>query len=272
MAPAQALPRPLRLGLVDYLNTAPLSFGLERDPRLAVRRESPAQVAAALHRGEIDLGQIPSIEYAAGDYRIVPGFAVTSRGPVQSVCLFLRRELADVRSIALDSSSCTSVTLLRLLLRERLGREPEYVRRAPDPGAMLSECDAALLIGDTALRFDETAAPGHSGLRRWDLAEAWRESTGLPFVFAFWAGRPGAAAPEHVHTLQAAARAGLAARDEIAATYGGSAALNADYLTHAIQFELGPEPLAGLREFYVRAHAAGLITRLPELKFYAQHS
>lgn len=219
----------------------------------------------ALRRGELDLGQFPSIAYAEGDYRIVPGFAVTSRGPVRSVCLFHRRPIERLTRVALDASSRTSVALLRLLLQARLGREPEYVTLPPDPRAMLAECDAALLIGDTALYFDDPL------VARLDLAEAWRQETGLPFVFALWFGRPGALGPAGVRRLQAAAEAGLASLPEIAAAYGGPSEVNERYLRENVQYRLGPDELLGLREFHRRAHAAGLIETVPELRFYAEH-
>ncbi len=184
---------------------------------------------------------------------------------MRSVCLFHRRPLAQLRRVALDASSRTSVALLRLLLQARLGREPEYVTLPPEPRAMLAECDGALLIGDTALYFEDPL------VTRLDLAEAWRQETGLPFVFALWFGRPGALDPAGVRRLQAAAEAGLASLPEIAAAHGGPVEVNERYLRESVQYRLGPEQLAGLREFYRRARAAGLIETVPELRFYAEH-
>ena len=184
---------------------------------------------------------------------------------MRSVCLFHQGPLEAVRRVAIDTSSRTSVALLRLLLQARLSREPEYVPMPPDPAAMLAACDAALVIGDAALYFD-------SDVRRWDLGQAWRELTGHPFVYAFWAGRPGAVQPTHVEALQVALAAGLRALPQIAQAWNTRAALGESYLRENIVFELGPAELQGLREFYRRAHAAGLIPRVPELRFYAQHS
>lgn len=254
-----------RLGVVGYLNSQPLVHGLARDARFRLEADTPARVAERLHKGELDLGLIPSIEYAAGEYAIVPGLAIASRGPVRSVYLLHRGPLEGVRRVALDSSSRTSVALLRLLLQERLARQPEYVSMAPDAEAMLKACDAALIIGDPALYLEVDA-------QQLDLADAWRELTGLPFVFAFWAGPPGGLDPAGVLALQAALRSGLQALPEIAGAYGPSAALNESYLRSNIQYELGAAQLEGLREFYRRAQAAGLIPRVPELRFYAEHS
>jgi len=97
--------RPLRLGVVSYLNAVPLVHGLEADPRFVLVRDVPSRVAERLHAGEIDLGMIPSVEYAAGDYAIVPGIAIASRGPVRSVMLLHRGPLAHIRRVAVDTSS-----------------------------------------------------------------------------------------------------------------------------------------------------------------------
>jgi chorismate dehydratase len=259
------VPEPLRLGVVPYLNVAPIIHGLAGDPRFRLERDVPAQVAERLHRGEIDLGMIPSIEYAYGDYAIVPGIAIGSHGPVRSVCLFHRRPLPEIRRVALDTSSRTSVALLKILIRERLGRDPEYLAMSPAVPEMLEAADAALVIGDPALYFEGEAA-------RLDLGQEWRARTGLPFVFAFWAGRPGAVTAAQVTCLQESLRAGLDAVSAIASSYNGygaaQGASNESYLRSNMVYSLGVAEEAGLREFYRRAHALGLIPRIQELRFH----
>ena len=252
----------VRLGAVSFLNAAPLVHGLDRDPAFALTSDLPSRVAEQLHAGEIDLGLVPSIEYARGDYAIVPGLAIGGRGAVRSVNLYHRRPLAEVRRVALDTSSRTSVALTRVLLRERMGRDPDYLDHAPDLEAMLRVADAALVIGDPALYLETDA-------ERIDMGEEWTRATGLPFVFAFWAGRPGSIDAAGVARLQRALAEGLAAVPAIAAAYDGHAhaALNESYLSKSIVYTLGPEELAGLAEFYRRAHAQGLIPRVPELRF-----
>jgi len=257
--------RPLRLGVVSYLNAVPLVYGLEGEARFTLVRDVPSRIAERLHAGEIDLGMIPSVEYAAGDYAIVPGIGIASRGAVRSVNLFHRRPVADVRRVALDASSRTSVALAKILLRERLGHDPEYVTMGPPVEDMLRSADAALVIGDPALYFrgDED---------RLDLGEEWAARTGLPFVFAFWAGRPGAVDAAGVDRLQRALRAGQAAFAQIAAQYNGLGAGRGPeseaYLRRNIVYDLGDGELSGLREFYRRARALGLIDRVPELRFH----
>jgi len=178
------------------------------------------------------------------------------------VCLFHRVPLASVRSVALDTSSRTSVALLRIVLQERLGRQPEYRTQAPGLEAMLATSDAALLIGDPALD-----AP--ADVPRLDLGEAWSELTGLPFVYAFWAGRAGTVPAELVRALVAATREGERNVSAIAARRPERAAQRRAYLSESIRYALGESELAGLREFFRRAHALGLVPRLPELRFHA---
>jgi chorismate dehydratase len=257
----------LRLGVVSYLNVAPIIHSLKADPLFELVSEVPAKVAERLHRADIDLGTIPSVEYAFGDYAIVPGIAIGSHGPVRSVCLYHPGPLESVRRVALDTSSRTSVALLKILLRERLGRDPEYVSMGPSLDSMLAVADAGLLIGDPALYCP-------SDLPRLDLGEEWTRTTGLPFVYAFWAGRPGVVSAAEVARLQESLRDGLAALGAIAAGYNGDepgrAAVNESYLRGNIVFTFGVEEEAGLREFYRRAHALSLIPGIPELRFHAQ--
>jgi chorismate dehydratase len=251
--------------VVSYLNVEPIIHGLKGDPRFEIVRAVPSRVAEMLHAGEVDLGTIPSIEYAFGDYAIVPGIAIASRGAVRSVNLFHRRPIEEVRKVALDTASRTSVALARILLRPRLGRDPEYVSRPPSVPEMLETADAALVIGDPALYFE-------GDVPRLDLGEEWDRVTGLPFVYAFWAGRRGVVGAEEVTALQSSLAKGLAGVGAIASSYNGYGAghgpLSESYLRENVVFTLGEEELRGLREFYRRAHALGLIPAVPELRFH----
>ena len=173
----------LRIGAVSYLNAEPSVRGLAREPGFRIERDVPARVAERLHAGEVDLALIPSIEYALGHYAIVPGIAIASRGPVRSVCLFHRAPLERVRRVAVDSSSRTSAAWCACCCATRLGRDPEYVPMAP------TSADAGQPRRGAAHR-----RPGAVRRERRRRASTWarsgRELTGLPFVFAFWAGRP----------------------------------------------------------------------------------
>lgn len=258
--------RTCRLGVVGYLNSVPLVAGLQHDPRFELRHAVPSRVADWLAAGEVDLGLIPAIEYARQPgLRIVPGLAIASRGPVRSVLLFHKGDVDAIRRVALDTSSRTSVGLTRVLLHARLGREPEYVESAPDVEAMLAVADAALVIGDVALEHED-AAP------KLDLGAEWVRQTGLPFVWAFWAGRPGAVDAEGVTALQAALRRGLESVDVLAADYhpgdARRAARNASYLRENIHYLMGEDELCGLREYYRRVAALGLVPEVPEIRFH----
>ena len=192
----------VRVGCVEYLNARPLVHGLDqRSDLFSLRFDVPARCASWLHEREVDLALLPTIEYLRRpDYRIVPDLAVTSNGPVASVAIFTKRPTTAIRSIAIDSSSRTAVALLRILCAQWFDIEPTFVTMRPDLPAMLKRCDAALLIGDVAL-FTEHET---TDLDKVDLGEEWTAMTSLPFVWAFWVGRPGAVEPAHVEALRAA--------------------------------------------------------------------
>jgi predicted solute-binding protein len=250
----------VRLGAVSYLNVRPLVYALDRRPDLfSVRFDVPSICAERLDAGEIDLGMVPSIAHLdrPGD-RVVPGVCIGSDGPVASVALFARKPLGEVRSIALDASSRTSAVLTRILCARLFGISPTYVTRPPDLASMLAAADAALLIGDPALFVD---AGAHDAVKT-DLGQAWAELTGLPFVWAFWAGRPEAADGEVVEALQAAAEAGMRASDAVADAYcpGDEARQRVArrYLREHLLFRMTPRALEGLRAYYREAGALGL--------------
>lgn len=258
----------IRLGAVAYLNARPLVHGLDRRQDLfSLRFDPPSQCAVLLHEDAIDVGMIPAIEYCRGpEYSIVPGMAITSARTVASVALFSKKPLNEVRTIAADTSSRTSNALLRILCAERFNIEPEFQPMAPDPDAMFAACDAALIIGDPALYLD----PAEKDVEKIDLGEQWTDMTGLPFVWAFWAGRPGVVSPQAVGVLKAARDAGVKASDEIAAAYCGPqrAALCQGYLRENIQYDLGERQIAGLRRYYELAARHGLIDAPREPVFY----
>ena len=259
--------RAARLGAVSYLNAEPTVHGLDGDESsgFRVEREVPSRVARRLHAGEVDLGLVPSIEYAFGDFAIVPGVAIGSRGPVRSVLLFHHGPLERVRRVAVDTSSRTSAALTKILLREKLGRDPEYVPMAPTLDAMLGAADAALLIGDNALD-DESGRP------RLDLGAEWTALTGLPFVWAVWGGPRRRVTAEHVRGLQRALEDGLAHVPEIARERAAGDArretLYASYLRTNINYRLGADEIRGLEEYYRRAEALRLVPRRPEIRFH----
>jgi chorismate dehydratase len=260
----------VRLGSVSYLNARPCVVGLDRHSRFELRFDVPSRCAALLHEGAIDAGLIPSIEYLRSPgrerYLIVPDVAIASLGPVASVALYTKRPVADIRSIALDTSSRTSVALTRLLCARAFRIDPALEASSPDLPAMLGRCDAALLIGDSALLSD-----GQNDVEKIDLGDTWTRLTGLPFVYAFWAGRPDALTAEDVRFLQEARDAGAAEPERVAREYFSDPALQtvgARYLRDNIRYDLGDLERAGLEMFYRYASELGLVQDAGELRFY----
>jgi chorismate dehydratase len=261
----------IRLGAVDYLNARPLVYGLEiRTDLFSLRFDVPSKCAALLHEGSIDVGMIPSIEYVRGRqaYRIVPGSGIISTGPVASVALFCTKPVNQVRSIAADTSSRTSNGLLRVLCYESFGVDPAFVPMPPQIDRMLTTCDAALLIGDPALFLDYQAR----GLLKVDLGQEWTTLTGLPFVWAFWAGRPEALSQKAVGVLNAARDAGVAATDDIADAYcrPEHASAGRVYLRENIKYKLGDAEKSGLREYFELALKHDVVDATRPIEFFRE--
>lgn len=261
----------LKIGAVPFLNTKPLIYGLEMNQGkdlLELHYAHPALAAHMLEDGSLDLAILPSIEYARmQNLFIVPGISIAARGPVASVNLYCRKPLSEVKSIALDKRSRTSVALLKILCAEHYDISPGMKEMEPDIRVMLQDCDAALLIGDDALYQEEEMAE----IR--DLALDWFGLTSLPFVFAFWAGRQGAVGFEEHLILRSSLQQGLMNVRKIAANYpspriANSAELNEKYLTENIRYSFGENELDGLKLFYIKAWENGIIEGVPRFRFY----
>jgi chorismate dehydratase len=261
--------KPLRIGAVNYLNTKPLIHDLEElAPEAELVLDVPSRLADDLGRGLLDVALIPAVEYFRGDnYTIVPDLAIASNGPVLSVTLFSRVSWADIRRVALDEGSRTSAALTQILLRKRYGVRPEVLPLPLDRGAEDVDADAVLLIGDRAMR---ACLPGFA--HAFDLGQEWRDWTGLPFVYAFWAVRPGADLGPVAAALAEARRRGCASIGQIAHREAPRLGLDAGfcrrYLGNIIHFDLGPREQAGLHHYYVLACELGLARRGVNLEFY----
>ncbi len=261
----------LRVAAVDFLNSMPLVAELMegRGPRgYRVERSSPAECAARLARGDADLGLIPSIEYARiPGLRALPEVCIAAEREVRSVLLLSRRPARELLRVAVDPASRTSVALLSILLG-RDGRTPPVLAPWSGPAERaLAEHEAVLLIGDAALR-----AP-RAGLHVLDLAAEWVRWTGRPFVFAFWALRPGLDLPGPLQEFIAAQRRGLQTLDwrlaEAARRAGVGLEEARTYFRRHLHYEFGDAERASLEHFYALAAAAGLIPAAPALRFYA---
>jgi chorismate dehydratase len=262
--------KPARLGAVSYLNTRPLVRGLDRRPDLfTIRFDVPSVCASLLHEGRVDLGLIPAIEYLRGDYAMVPDLAIGSDGPVLSVAIFSSVSIDQVRTLALDLSSRTSVALTRILCARLWDIQPVFIPSEPDIRAMLTSADAALVIGDPALAID----PAGLGATKIDLGEAWKSLTGLPFVYATWSGRDGAVDHEQVAALKQARQRGVQEAAVIAREVAGgddlAAARAHSYLRDTLKYGLGDRELAGLERFHMLAVELGLASTRRPLRFFS---
>ena len=260
----------LRVGIVNFLNSKPLAWGFLKGHHadlFAPSYHPPALVARLLGQGNLDIGLIPSIEaQRIPNLKILPDLCVAAKHEVRSVLLVSRCPLSEIKRVALDQNSRTSVALLRILLKERYKLDPEDVHERPDPERMLSEADAALIIGDPALKVDRDR------YLITDLAAEWNELTGLPFVFAVWAVRPEVEVPDLPFYFKSSLRYGLSSLDtlvrEAAAELGLDSSEVRSYLTDNLAFFMRREEVDGLEEFYRRAYAHGLILEPKPLDFW----
>ena len=222
----------------------------------------PAECADQVASGAADIGIIPSFELTRQDLEVIPGTGIACRGPVRSILLISSGPAAEIRTLAVDSSSRTSVELARVILERRYGAEPRQVPHAPDLDAMLKIADAALIIGDPALRI-ELSVPYYV----YDLGAEWVEMTGLPMVFAVWAGRKGAISPEVAEAFRGSCRYGREHVEEIvgseSAARGFPPGLVRQYLTENIVHEFGPREYEGMELFLAYARKSSRTQRVP---------
>jgi chorismate dehydratase len=250
----------LRVCAVSFLNTTPLVWGLLHGPQKGLFEldfRVPSACADQMASGAADIGIVPCYELTKQDLDIIPGTGIACHGPVLSILLVSRRPAAEIRTLAADHSSRTSVQLARIILERRYGADFLSVPHAPDLESMLAVADAALIIGDPALHIDVARLPYEVH----DLGAEWVEMTGLPMVFAVWAARKGVVTPEVVEAFGASCRYGRERMEEIVAAEsparGFAPALVRDYLTRHIVHELHPRDYEGMEMFlrYAREHA-----------------
>ena len=248
----------LVLGSVPYANARPLIEGLEAVEGVRLVLEPPARLALRLAAGDLDAALVPSVEVFRDPRRVVvPVGCISSLGPVRSVGLFGARPPRPGDRILLDESSLTSAALLRVLLAGPLDAPgASFTPCPPTTDPRTAGADGVLLIGDPALVLDR------SGLVETDLGEAWTRWTGLPFVWAVWAARDGAAAaavgPALREARERGARSLPAIVDREAARLCMERAAMADYLGRRIRFDLGTEERKGLERFREECAKAGL--------------
>ncbi len=241
---------------------------MKRAAGLEIRTDSPARLADQLSGGELDMAMIPAIEYLkqADRFRLLPNISISSRNKVGTVLLVSKVPLNEIRSLALDDRSRTSVALLHVLYPKVFLARPKLALQKPDPGKMLEAHDAALIIGDPALGFSK------EGALVYDLSEEWFGRTGKTFVHAVIAVREDIKVEDGIiQALMDAKREGMQNLDAIAEAQanetGHPLSLLQDYLKNRIRYDFGEEEMEGLVHFQLLCHEAGLITNKFPLKF-----
>ena len=275
-----------RISIVKYLNAVPLAWGILQGPQKEAFQpvlSTPAECADQLSAGTVDIGLIPSIEFQRiKGTRIIPGPAVASTHRVRSVILVSVMPLWKVKTVAYDKGSRTSVALSRIIFNDFYHTHPDFRPAEPDLANMLAQSDAALLIGDRALKFTEDnerpeAARqkpllrlGAEPLQVFDLAERWRFLTGLPFVFAFWAVREGFKDASVVDLLKQSRDYGVANTATIAEKYSAELQIKKEfiqeYLERNVHYYMDRTCVEALELFYEKAARVGAIkaARRPE--------
>jgi chorismate dehydratase len=289
----------LRISIVEYLNTAPLVRGFTHGPLKGKYQLSftvPSQCADALRTGVVDIAIIPAIEYQRiPDLVVLPNLSISSKKSVRSLLLISKKPIQDVQKIALDKSSRSTQALTRILCRKHWGIEPEFFEAGPDLQEMLRSADAALLIGDPALRLafrmeskgvsEITGEPLFLGVSAGlsdgstlfvhDMVEKWRSLTSLPAVLAVWAARKGTVTPQIVRDFAASLAYGKQHLKEISAEAADAMGLPAEklqrYLTENIDYSLDEHNLRGLQRYYEMAVELGLISRVKPMEI-ADHA
>lgn len=264
------MPTP-RISASNYSNSAPLIwsfiYGANRGRYELILDNAPARSAELLAQNRIDVALVPVIEYQRiPNARLIPNVCVGARERVRSVCMVTKaKELKDVKTVALDVSSKTSVALSKIIFREFLANEPVYHSAKPDIEKMLAEADCAVLIGDPALMIDETV------YRKFDLAEVWKSYTGFGFVFAMWMANAEKVEIARSIDFKAARDEGRTHLDEIISSYESHISLAREdfkkYLSENISYSISDSMQRGLELYYKLAHKHHLTDADKPLRF-----
>lgn len=256
----------LCVGSVSYLNAKPLIYGLDADGDVDLRLDVPSRLLAGLADGRFDLALLPVIDYQRlENLCLVPSGGIGCDGPTLTVRLFSKKPIDQIRSLACDTDSHTSVALARVILAEQYGIRPAFVDLMRGDQLV----DARLLIGDKVV-CEEPAGCDH----QLDLGHAWKQLTGLPFVFAIWTARKGIDLGDLPDRLRQAREVGLAHVDEIIEQYaisrGWPAGMALQYLTVYLKFGIGEVQLRAIRRFHELAAKHGVVGDPPRaLEIYA---
>ena len=268
--------RKLRVCAVSYLNTAPLVWGLMHGPQRGILDLSfalPSECADRLRRGDADAGLAPVIELARQpDLVVVPGAGIASEGPVRSILLVSRRPFRAIESFAADTGSRTSVVLAQIVAAHAHGIRPQVRPYPPRLDEMLQIADAALIIGDPALRIDSSMTEwAGKPVHVYDLGAEWTALTGLPMVFAVWAVKKLADTDGLAETLAESAEHGLCRIEEIVAAESARLSFPPDlvreYLTRRVRYKIGLRGREAIRTYLRLACELGLAEAPRETRF-----
>lgn len=254
-----------RVGAVRFFNARPLIYNLEQHEGIELIRDVPAQLAGELDHGRLDIALIPSIDYqlAQTEWSILPTSTICSSGEVITVRVFSRVPVDAIACIYCDTDSHTSLILARIIWQGLYGRELEIQPLAGPP----HDFESVLLIGDKVIPQLSAGWP-----YQLDLGRAWTEWTGLPFVYAFWAGPERGDMDLPARILQQAYQEGMRNLDQIIDRYGPEHGFSPDlarqYFAENIQFDFGERQVAGLKKFYECASGMKLIETNKPLRFY----
>ena len=259
----------IKFGCHNFLNSKPILIPLieKNTSNLEIIQESPADLALLLRREKLDLSFVPSIEYAKNSgYLLVNNISISSLGTVDTVLLISKTKMENIKTVAADNRSLSSIVLLKILFKEKYNRLPMIRFTEPDYEKMLSSNDAALIIGDT------TFSLGKTGKTIYDLSQEWFQLTGKSFVHAVLCVRKEVHVDQNIiNTILKSRDEGLASIEQISKyesrTLGITKEKCADYLKNKIRYTFGQEEQDGLKEFFSLANKHEFIKSVPELKF-----
>lgn len=251
-----------RVACVSFINTKPLIYGLDQDPKIELLPAVPSKLSDYLRDGSADVALLPVIDYQRlPGLRIVPSAGIGCNGPTLTVRIFAKRPIESIRALACDTDSHTSVALARVILAERHGIHPEFV---PLTQARDQADQGILLIGDKVI-CEESLGFDH----QYDLGDEWKQMTGLPFVFAVWTARGGVDLGDLPLRLERAKHAGLEHVDEVVEQFavprGWPARLARQYLTEYLKFDIGDPQLRAIARFHQLARRHGAIDQVRPL-------
>jgi len=259
------------IGLSDSLEYLPLIYGITHnlvDHDFGIRLGNVVENAKRLREGEIELGIISTLDYALKKetWQIVPHLCISSTQKIKNVQLFFKSGLKDIRKVAVDKNAASESILLKILMREKFQISPDYIEMEADLDKMLTDTEAALLVGDQALNSYD------ANRNRLDLNDEWMDLTGLPFVYAFWAGREMTVTAADLKMLLASFKLGINNLEKISKDYAKKHQEKweyyHDFFTKNISYSFSDEEKDGLIEFYSYSFFYGFTEFIPDLHFY----